>query len=263
MQNFLKLKKIVVLYCVMSCTLLYAVSATISVDKSEVEPGETVRYTVTINNTYNPENLNSVELSLANGFDYVANSSSGVTSNNPNISAQTLTWSGLDESLGPLTLSFSATASNTEGTYTIEGKISATRYFWIFPWGTSTTVSATAPVTVLIPQVDPQPAMTMFKYCNGSTTPSTAKPGDILSYKTTYANGGDGEAAQIIIDESIPQQCNLVSNSIIANNMTVKYSSDGVSYFDNPTNPVTHLRFLRNNLASGASGEIIFAVQIK
>ena len=96
----------------------------LSADKANVEAGGTVTYTVTIANpTTNSAaiTLSQIDNVLPEGFSYKASSTTGVTTNEPAISGQTLTWT-LDSPLSiaagsSSTLAFSSTATSTSGTY--------------------------------------------------------------------------------------------------------------------------------------------------
>jgi uncharacterized repeat protein (TIGR01451 family) len=83
-------------------------------------PGAVNGYTIHISNP----NAGSITISaitdlLPAGFAFVAGSSSGVTTSDPTVSAQTLTWSGPFNlaAASTLTLQFAVTVSTTPGTY--------------------------------------------------------------------------------------------------------------------------------------------------
>ena len=85
-----------------------------------VAPGGTVNYTITVGNGGNiPATLTSITDTLPAGFTYVSGSTTGVTTSDPGISGQDLTWSGSFNvpAAGNVTLQFSATASSTPGDY--------------------------------------------------------------------------------------------------------------------------------------------------
>ena len=99
-----------------------AVSMDKVVDDSTVGPGDQVTYTITItNDSAAAVGLDSISDTLPDGFAYVPGSTTGATTANPGSAGQTLTW---DEEAaytvpgqGSITLSFSATATSTPGTY--------------------------------------------------------------------------------------------------------------------------------------------------
>ena len=101
-------------------------SLTKTADDPEVEAGAADGYTVTVSNPGAvAQTLTSITDTLPAGFTYVAGSSSGVTTANPNVSGQSLTWSGSfvvpaasGATPGTATLHFGVHVSQTPGTYT-------------------------------------------------------------------------------------------------------------------------------------------------
>jgi uncharacterized repeat protein (TIGR01451 family) len=102
------------------------ISVTKSVTPSAVAPGGTVTYSITLNNpSSSAVPISSVTDHLPDGFAYLSGSSTGLTTDDPAISGQDLTWSGSYSipagsvaSPGTVTLTFQATASTILGTYT-------------------------------------------------------------------------------------------------------------------------------------------------
>src|SRR5882762_7139917 len=85
-----------------------------------VAPSETAIYTITINNSGNaPVTLNTINDTLPPGFSYVTGSSSVLTTADPAVLGQELTWNGpfALPANGSSVLTFSATASATPGDY--------------------------------------------------------------------------------------------------------------------------------------------------
>jgi uncharacterized repeat protein (TIGR01451 family) len=85
-----------------------------------VAPGGAVLYTITIDNSGDaPETLNTITDALPSGFSYVTGSSSVLTTADPAVSGQNLTWNGPFSlaAHGSAVLTFSATASATPGDY--------------------------------------------------------------------------------------------------------------------------------------------------
>ncbi len=109
-------------------------------------PGGKVTYTITMTNTSNQsKTVTSVSDTLPTGFTYVSGSSSGMTTSNPTGTTGTITWSGtytIARNGGTLTLTFSATASSTPGTYTSNAT-------WVITGQTTYPTGANAPVTVV------------------------------------------------------------------------------------------------------------------
>jgi uncharacterized repeat protein (TIGR01451 family) len=96
-----------------------------SADSSTVSQGGSDGYTITISNpNTSAVALTSITDTLPAGFSYTAGSTTGVTTNNPTINGQDLTWSGSfsvpaasGQTPGTVTLHFGVTASNTPGDY--------------------------------------------------------------------------------------------------------------------------------------------------
>lgn len=90
-------------------------------DAASANPGAADGYTITITNTNGvAATLNSITDTLPAGFTYTAGSSTGVTTADPTVAAQVLTWAGpfnLPAS-GTVTLHFGVTVSSVDGTYT-------------------------------------------------------------------------------------------------------------------------------------------------
>ena len=83
-------------------------------------PGGAVQYTITINNpSLGAITLDTITDSLPAGFSYMPGSTTGVTTADPGIAGQDLTWSGpfLVPAASSVCLQFNATASLTPGDY--------------------------------------------------------------------------------------------------------------------------------------------------
>jgi uncharacterized repeat protein (TIGR01451 family) len=109
-----------------------------------VPAGGSDSYTITINNpTGAALTLTSITDHLPTGFSYVAGSTTGVTTSEPTVSGQDVTWSGSFSvpAAGTATLTFGATVSTVEGTYDNSADGAATAQ-------TVVGTGATAPVTV-------------------------------------------------------------------------------------------------------------------
>jgi uncharacterized repeat protein (TIGR01451 family) len=103
--------------CVRGATVLSASKVT---STPVVAPSGTVVYTITINNSGDaPETLDTIKDTLPPGFSYVAGSSSVLTTADPAVVGQELTWNGPFSlpANGSGALTFSATASATPGDY--------------------------------------------------------------------------------------------------------------------------------------------------
>jgi uncharacterized repeat protein (TIGR01451 family) len=103
--------------CVRGATVLSASKIT---STPVVAPGGTAVYTITIDNSGDAaETLGTISDTLPAGFSYVTGSSSVLTTVDPTVSGQNLTWNGpfVLPAHGSGVLTFSATASTTPGDY--------------------------------------------------------------------------------------------------------------------------------------------------
>ena len=111
---------------VFSPTGAQPVTITKTASASQVFAGEQVQYTITVSN---PSHVNiplaTITDMMPDGFSYVAGTTTGATTADPTASASGLTWDGpfivpptSDEAPGTVTLTFTATVSNTPGIYT-------------------------------------------------------------------------------------------------------------------------------------------------
>ncbi len=92
-----------------------------SAELATVTAGGQDAYTITIHNpTGTALSVTSITDHLPDGFDYVAGSTSGLTTSEPDVDGQDLTWNGSFEvpALGMATLTFDVVVSGTPGTYT-------------------------------------------------------------------------------------------------------------------------------------------------
>lgn len=112
-------------------------------DIANVATGASDGYTITVNNPGADATLASITDTLPPGFTYTAGSSSGVTTADPTVAAQDLTWTGpfAVPSGGSVTLHFDVTVSSVAGTYTNQASVDAGAA------GVAST-GATAPITV-------------------------------------------------------------------------------------------------------------------
>lgn len=135
-----------------------------AVSPSSAAPGETVSYTITVNNP----NATAVALdtlvdTLPNGLSYVAGSSTGATTADPAIAGQVLTWNGpLNVAAnGSLTLRFSTQLDANLAAGTLYNSVSATATgYTVQPSGN------TAPLTVrnTAPRAIPQTIPTLSQW---------------------------------------------------------------------------------------------------
>ena len=152
--------------------------------------GDTVTYTITVTNSgTSGATVTTIQDTLPSGFSYVASSASGLTTADPTISGQQLTWSG-SWSIGGSSSSdlvFQATAGAQSGIQYNNVSVSGSNF-------TIVSSGDTAPVTVTAPLME----------ITKSSDISSAAPGDEVIFTVYYCNHGDGAAHNIIVADSIP-----------------------------------------------------------
>jgi len=215
-----------------------------------VPTGANVSYAIQIQNTGNVEGtLSTITDLLPTNFSYVTGSSTGLTTTDPTIAGQQLTWIG-NWSVpvsGSVTLNFQAKALQ-KGTFTNNATISGGN-FAVKSTGETATVQVTGPLLTLSKMVDK----------------TSASPGDTLTYSVTYSNTGDGDATFVFVLENIPSNTVYVINSASGSGTTITYSHNGgISYDANQTTPITNLSFQHTGtLAPGAGGSVSFKAIVK
>ncbi len=190
---------------------------------------------------------------LPTGFNYIPGTTTGITTNEPAITGQQLSWTGAwpisvaGQPGDTISLSFGAKVSTIRGLYTNDASAGGSNFGF-------RTVLGTAPVQVLAPR------LTLAKSVNANSS----QPGDTLTYTVTYTNTGDSPANFIFILENIPPNTTYVTDSASGNNTTITYShNNGTSYDASQTAPVTNLSFQRTTtLPSAASATVTFKVVI-
>lgn len=216
--------------------------------------GATISYTISIWNTADTTGLMTTIIDyLPVGFTYLTGTTSGLTTIDPTINGQQLTWSGnwtidkLGQPTDSVTLNFNARVSTSRGIYTNDASAGGLNF-------NLKSVSGAAPVRVLVP----------FLSLSKTVNAATSGPGDTLTYTIAYTNSGDGPASYIFILENIPPNTTYLENSVNGNGITVTYSHDnGVSYNSMQTPPVTNLSFQRTSiLPAGQVDTITFNVII-
>jgi uncharacterized repeat protein (TIGR01451 family) len=121
-----------------------ALETTKTADAASSAAGATNGYTISISNP-NPDavTLNSITDSLPAGFSYVAGSTTGVTTSDPSIVGQNLTWTGPHSvpANGSASLHFSVTVSSTPGTYLNEAGGDAASGYTVLPSGPTASIT--------------------------------------------------------------------------------------------------------------------------
>ena len=161
----------------------------------------TFTYTITVRNgDDDPENLTQIHDLLPTGFSYVAGSTSGITTADPSIVGQQLTW-GLGLLLNPgdsVTLTFDAQASVIEGNYCNEA--------WVEPGQMKTSSGLTARIEVGSPSDDlcPGTAVEVTKTVEveaGTILPTTPVT---FTYTITIENTGTGDLHPTEVRDLLP-----------------------------------------------------------
>ena len=200
-------------------------------DKATASPGEVITYTVTVENLFDePAPLTKVHDGLPPGFSYVSTSTSGVTTNEPDITPHQgsgsdpgfdeLTWdlTSLDLTLQPLesvALIFRATASASDGNYCNEA--------WVDPGGiTLTGTGATDPAQAKVTVGSPPDSLCPGEAARVSKTVVTPDGLDVVPSDTptvfTYTisienTGADPLSIPRVVDQ-LPEGFSYVDDSI-------------------------------------------------
>jgi uncharacterized repeat protein (TIGR01451 family) len=120
-------------------------SASKTADDPTSEPGAQNGYTITIDNP-NDEAVTLTDIfdTLPAGFSYVPGSTTGVTTDDPTINGQQLTWSGpfMVPATGSVNLLFDVTVASEEGTYFNEAGATA-EGFSVAPTGPTAPIEVT------------------------------------------------------------------------------------------------------------------------
>ena len=184
------------------------------VDDSTVQPGDTVTYTVTVTNNGDDDAvLDSITDTLPAGFVYVPESTTGITTDEPSIDGQDLTWEGPftvpGEAilLGSIDLSFSATVSTElPGTYYNNASAQGDGIS-VTPTGPDAPVTVEAAATgniVVVKHTDPDGDPQEFSFTTDYTDPFSLSDGE-------QNDSGDLAAGTYSVSESVPEGWELTS----------------------------------------------------
>jgi len=124
-------------------------STTKTADAATSAPASGNGYTITVANpNASAVTLNSITDTLPAGFSYVSGSTTGVTTANPSVSGQTLTWAGPFSvpATGSVSLHFSVIVSSTPGDYFNNATADAGSAT-VVPTGPTAMITVTSPQT--------------------------------------------------------------------------------------------------------------------
>lgn len=229
------------------------VSVVKTVTPGTTASGGTVTYTVTISNTgQTAGNVTQIQDTLPTGFSYKTGTTTGLTTTNPSINGQILTWSGSWSVAagGTATLVFQANAGSIAGVYYNNVTVTGSNFV---PAGTGNT----APVTVGAPLVS----------LSKSADRSTAVPGEEIIFAIYYHNTGDGASQILIITDTIPAYTTYVPGSLRIGPASSTYESGTTTLTDAVDSDAGQVSgrvvtFTINNVAAGADGKVYFKAKI-
>lgn len=171
-----------------------ALVTTKTADASSVSAGGQDGYTITVSNpNATPVTLSSISDDLPAGFSYRAGSTSGVTTADPSVSGQSLTWSGSFSvpAQGSVSLHFGVTVAATANLYYNQATALASGYS-VAPTG------PTAPVTVTPSEASADLSVSM------SDVPDPVTVNLPVAYAVTTTNHGPDPASGVTLTDTIP-----------------------------------------------------------
>jgi len=189
-------------YNVQSVLVNTNITASKTATPENVDSGGTVNYTITLNNTGQlTAMVTQVQDTLPEGFSYAPGTTSGLTTGNPDINGQILTWHGswTIPAGENRELVFNANAGSVSGTWFNNAVVSGEN-FPPFYTGDTAPVTVGAPLMELLKTVDRE----------------NAEPAEELTYAIHYMNTGDGEATNLVIMDTVPFNTAYVPGSLRA-----------------------------------------------
>ncbi len=177
--------------------------------------GGTITYTIKIDNTAGTDDAHITEIhdTLPTGFSYISGTTSGLTSDNPDVNGEILVWNGnwtVPEG-GFAELTFQSYAGSTSGIFYNNSAVYGMNF-------TAFYTGDTAPVSIGAPQI------TLSK----TADKGSAAPGEEIIYTTHYHNAGDGETHNLIIMDNIPFNTTYVAGSLRAGGAGSTYTDAAV-----------------------------------
>jgi uncharacterized repeat protein (TIGR01451 family) len=176
------------------------ISVTKTVSAEFANAGETITYTITIENAACGEAwLTYLSDVIPDGFTYVPGSTTGFITADPIVTGQQLTWNGAwtVPPYSTITLSLSVTAGGVAGTFYDTASLSG-------PNVSLLSTGPTAPVTVTAPLIS----------LNKAVDKGAAGPGEELIYSVHYRNTGNGAAQALFIVDTVPLHTTFVAGSL-------------------------------------------------
>jgi uncharacterized repeat protein (TIGR01451 family) len=177
-----------------------ALATSKSADSPTSPAGSQNGYTITISNP-NPDDvtLNSITDMLPPGFSYVIGSTTGVTTSDPSVSGQALTWNGpfTVPANGSVSLHFLVTVASTPGTYFNEAGGDAAGGYTVVATG------PTAPITI---------TATADLGITKTASPDPVFVGDPITYTLTVTNNGPDMSSGGTVTDTLPANVSYVSD---------------------------------------------------
>jgi uncharacterized repeat protein (TIGR01451 family) len=177
-----------------------ALTTSKAADAPTAAPGSQDGYTITIvNPNPDPVTLNSIADTLAAGFSYVAGSTTGVTTSDPSISGQSLTWNGpfTVPANGSVSLHFLVMVASTPGTYFNEAGGDAAGGYTILGTGPTAPITITARADLGITK---------------TASPDPASVGDAVTYTLIVTNNGPDTSSGGTVTDTLPANVTYVSD---------------------------------------------------
>lgn len=195
--------------------LLYNSVVSVAIAKianpTQTVAGGLATYTITLTNSGAiSASATSVQDTIPAGFSYVAGTSTGLTTTNPGILGQTLTWSG-NWTISPgasAQLAFNVKSPTASGTYYNQAQVSGSNFSTAVT-GDTAAVKVTAPLMMLTKSVDQ----------------GTVLPAGQLLYQTRYRNLGDAQAVNFVISDPLPAGTGYLTGSMKIGGPASSYST--------------------------------------
>ena len=184
------------------------------VDGEEVQPGDTLTYSITYNNPTGADAAVTIEDKVPANTTYNAGSAKAVDADGKEVKAtitegETIKWEMTVPKDGSVTVSFDVTVAEHTNGEVLKNDATVND-------GTNeyTTNEVTNP-TPKDPEKDVKDAegnsIKQVENEDGSTTYTNVKKGDILTYEVTYTNTTGKDVANVVITDAVPEYTKFVS----------------------------------------------------